>query len=133
MESDKDLHKGRTVTFQVDEVWKGIENGRIEIKTGLNSGDCGFPFVEGESYLVFANTNDFYEKDMLTTTICQRTNQLAEASDDLTVLGNGKIFDHSFETDSHKSTIQAWPVVITIFVFLVTFSLINIYRRNAKG
>ncbi|MBB4824334.1 hypothetical protein HNO89_001556 [Sporosarcina luteola] len=133
-ESGKNMHRGRTITFQVDEVWKGIETGEIDIKTGLNDGDCGFPFMEGKSYLIFAKANDVYGEEILTTTICQRTNGLAEASDDIAVLGKGKVIDHPAAANSHKlkSNVITGQVAGSCFLFLLVMTLVYFWRKNRK-
>ena len=42
---------------------------KIVVHTGLGGGDCGYPFVVGTSYLVYASTSD----GQLTTGICSGT------------------------------------------------------------
>ena len=83
---------GKTIRFQVDESWKGIEDGEVAINTGNGGGDCGFEFEVGKSYLVYAVKSDMYSPNTLTTTICNRTVQLANANDDLIALGEGEKF-----------------------------------------
>jgi hypothetical protein len=50
-----DLPVGYTVHFSVDESFYGAESGReTVVYTGSGFGDCGYPFVVGTSYLVYA-------------------------------------------------------------------------------
>ncbi len=73
------------VKFEVEELWKGADNAEFIIRTGVGQGDCGFKFVKGEKYVVYA-----YGKEMLRTTSCSRTVKLADAAEDLKELGKGK-------------------------------------------
>jgi hypothetical protein len=42
------------VLFQTDAWWKGAASERVAILTAENEGICGYPFVVGVEYLVFA-------------------------------------------------------------------------------
>jgi len=75
---DPDPEKGKawftsdTVTFQVEAGWKGVSTRHIRVVTGDDEGACGFPFVKGETYLVYA----FSCPDCaggLSTHLCTRT------------------------------------------------------------
>jgi len=78
---------GRLATFRVHTVWKGPETHRIQVATGGGDGDCGYHFIAGVEYLVFAHRG---ASDTLQTSICSRTKQASgEAVDDLKALGSG--------------------------------------------
>ena len=47
-------------------------------------GDCGVSFQAGETYLVYADSDE--ESDVISTTSCHRTRRLSEAGDDLAYL-----------------------------------------------
>jgi hypothetical protein len=47
-------------------------------------GDCGYDFQEGETYLVYANSDE--DSDVLSTSSCSRTRRLSDAGEDLTYL-----------------------------------------------
>jgi len=77
----------RMATFRVRRVWKGPETSRIQVATGGGDGDCGYHFIAGVEYLVFAHRD---ASDALRTSICTRTKQASgEAVDDLKALGPG--------------------------------------------
>ncbi len=77
---------GRVATFRVRRVWKGPEESRVRVSTG-GGADCGFHFVAGIDYLVFAKVN---ASGRLHSTICTRTKIASgEAVDDLKALGPG--------------------------------------------
>jgi hypothetical protein len=75
-----------TDTFRVSEVWKGPEQRTLEVHTALMGASCGYPFKEGQEYLVYAYTG----KQGLEVDLCNGTQRLAEAEADLEVLGAGK-------------------------------------------
>ena len=78
---------GRLATFRVHTVWKGPETHHIQVATGGGDGDCGYHFIAGVEYLVFAHRD---ASDTLRTSICTRTKQASgEAIDDLKALGSG--------------------------------------------
>ena len=74
-----------TDTFRVYEVWKGPEQRTLEVHTALIGASCGYPFKEGQEYLVYAYTG----KQGLQTDLCSQNKPLSEAGADLAVLGDG--------------------------------------------
>jgi hypothetical protein len=74
------------VSFRVSEVWKGPERETLELTTPSQGGACGYPFEEGQEYLVYADGKG----EPFDTSICSGTTQLSKADEDLTVLGNGE-------------------------------------------
>jgi hypothetical protein len=75
-----------TATVRVAEVWKGPKQRTIEITTPSVETMCGYPFKEGQEYLVYAYTG----KQGLEVDLCSETIPLSKASTDLEVLGAGK-------------------------------------------
>ena len=43
-----------TVSFRDSEVWKGPEQETLEVRTPSAGPSCGYPFKEGQEYLVYA-------------------------------------------------------------------------------
>ena len=74
-----------TDTFRVSEVWKGPEQETLEVHTALMGASCGYPFKEGQEYLVYAYTG----KQGLQTDLCSQNKPLSKAEADLALLGNG--------------------------------------------
>jgi hypothetical protein len=72
-----------TATLRVSEVWKGSERETLEVSTSSQEGACGYPFKEGQEYLVYA-----YGGQGLETDLCSQTKPLSEAGADLAVLSN---------------------------------------------
>lgn len=85
----KDLH-GKTIHFKVHEIWKGIDSTTITVFTGNDSASCGIDFTVGVEYLVYANAMDPDSDSSLTTSLCDRTVELANAVEDLTLIGEGQ-------------------------------------------
>jgi len=76
---------GTHAIFEVTEPFIGIEGRgmRIEIRTGVGGGDCGYPFQRAQSYLVYAHENP---DGSLVATICSRTTPVDRAQPDLAYL-----------------------------------------------
>lgn len=73
------------VTFDVTETWKGPSNTMLTVITAASSASCGYPFQEGQKYLVYA----YSRNDDLHVSLCSRTAPLSEAQQDLNALGPG--------------------------------------------
>jgi Carboxypeptidase regulatory-like domain len=73
------------VTFDVDRGYINVPSGVVEITTGSGGGDCGYRFVTGKRYLVYAWKRPPSE---LTTGICSRTRPIEETSEDIKYLSS---------------------------------------------
>jgi MYXO-CTERM domain-containing protein len=77
----------KLVTLAVVRTWKGVESDeRIAVYTNAQSAACGYSFAKDTSYLVYARSSD---DKKLNVSSCSRTKPLADAADDLKVLGAG--------------------------------------------
>lgn len=74
------------VKFRVEKSWKSVLTNEVIVITGRGGGDCGYRFEVGARYLVFA----YGDGTKLETNICQRTKGLADAAEDLKLLGKGR-------------------------------------------
>lgn len=72
------------VKFSVLQPFHGVEGAEVEVTTGQGGGDCGYQFVKGASYLVYAHGGR--DGKSLTTGICTRTQPLPQAAEDLEFL-----------------------------------------------
>ena len=72
------------IEFDVHTVWKGTVTRPMFLTTRRWSESCGYPFVEGVTYVV-------YSRDGSTVSLCSRTRPLSEATEDLIELGPGKV------------------------------------------
>jgi hypothetical protein len=74
-----------TARFTVDTVWKGPITPDMTVNTIYVEAVCGYPFVVGQDYLVYADE----ESGQLVVTLCSGTRPTNEAQADLTTLGPG--------------------------------------------
>ena len=72
------------IVFNVSSVWKGSLGDETHIKTAKDTVSCGYPFNEGEEYLVYASGNESKKS----ANGCSRTKLLSEAQEDLAYLNN---------------------------------------------
>ena len=72
-----------TVTLRVSEVWKGPEQGTLEVATSSQESACGYPFEEGQEYLVYAERG-------FKVHLCSETKPLSKAGMNLQLLGDGQ-------------------------------------------
>jgi hypothetical protein len=73
----------RVLTLNVVRVWNGAPTDTIEILTGFGGGDCGYPFVVGEQYVVFASPDNSAPPTaprLLIADICSHTTEAKNAS-----------------------------------------------------
>lgn len=94
----KRLPHSSRVKFKVDSAWKGEAAKEITLFLPRSSDSrafstCDIGFKNGESYLVYA----FASRTDATLTIgkCSRTAKLADAGDDLALLGEGRTASRS--------------------------------------
>ncbi len=81
-------YRQRRLKIEASKTWKGITSKNVFVTTGFGQGDCGFPFVKGKTYVVYASR--FKENKQLHTNVCMRTRPLEEAREDLKLLGPAK-------------------------------------------
>lgn len=70
--------------FAVTQSFLGVAGAEVEVWTGSGGGDCGFNFVQGESYLVYAYSVG--KSGRLMTSTCTRTTAAPGAAEDLEFL-----------------------------------------------
>ncbi|MFQ5639821.1 MAG: hypothetical protein ACE5IR_17720, partial [bacterium] len=73
----------RVAKLTLLKLWKGERAIADEIFTGLNSASCGFDFVVGKTYVIYASKD---EEGKLHTNICTRTRHIDQAGEDLNFL-----------------------------------------------
>ncbi|WP_100405542.1 hypothetical protein [Bacillus solitudinis] len=74
------------VLIEVDRTWQGLEDSQVIVYTAISSASCGFNFQVNEQYLIYASENgDGYE-----VSLCSRTALLANAQEDVDILGEGQ-------------------------------------------
>jgi hypothetical protein len=71
------------VTIEIERGFINASPGTIQITTGLGGGDCGYGFVTGRQYLVYASKT---QSGRLSTGSCSRTRPLEDAAEDVAYL-----------------------------------------------
>jgi hypothetical protein len=90
---------GLEVTLRVKQVWKGELDEQIKVHTAGSSAACGYGFVKGSTYLVYAVRDD---ADPLRVSLCSRTAPIDDAKEDLDFLGKPS---HRFDDQgSHRKS-----------------------------
>jgi hypothetical protein len=75
------IRQTRAVRISIDEAFRGVEGGEVEVLTALGEAACGFGFRRTQQYLVYAYRSESDQK--LHTSICTRTRAISEADADL--------------------------------------------------
>lgn len=68
----------KTVKLKLKKSWKGKLAKTLTITTGLNSAMCGYEFVKGKTYLIYANGKN---TKTLSASLCSRTGELVGNKD----------------------------------------------------
>ncbi len=125
-----------TVGFTINAVWKGTVDQNIDLTTPPTSGSCGFAFVEGEEYIVYA-----YEsaeaKANLGVSICSRTALLGEAQADMDALGEGYTpqggtLKLSPEQPQDTRAGMTWVIILVIVAAAVVIGGGAVYARARR-
>ncbi|WP_162805722.1 hypothetical protein [Sporosarcina sp. PTS2304] len=120
---------GKTVIFTVQETWKGIDSQTISVFTGNDSASCGINFEVGKEYLVYAHTMDSNGKNILATTLCDRTAELANATDDLALIGEGQLPTQTEQpADSSTNPYYLYAGIVVVVALIGLF----IWKRAKK-
>jgi len=75
---------GLEVTLRVKKVWKGALGDEVQVHTAGSSAACGYGFAMGQTYLVYATSD---EADPMRVSLCSRTALVESAEEDLAFLG----------------------------------------------
>jgi len=73
------------VSLEVDRAWKAVTSATVEVLTDAQATACGYPFLVGQYYLVYATQRA--STRALETGLCSRTKELQAASADISALG----------------------------------------------
>ena len=89
----------RVVDFTVTRTFKGENHGQISVLTGLGTGDCGYDFQTGSTYLVYASAGP---QGIWFTSICTGTTAIEDAGTALRLLSGEKpIADDLLSPEEH--------------------------------
>jgi len=85
IEQPDQLEINYAVRLVVETVWKGAALAEIVVMSRQHDAICGYPFVLGQDYLVYAAE----EREQLAVGLCSGTRPTSKAQADLNVLGPG--------------------------------------------
>ncbi len=134
-----DLQKGSSsssVTLRVSEVWKGPQRETIQVSTPSYGASCGYPFKEGQEYLVYAywGNQGTPPRPALKVDLCSSTKPLSEAGADLALLGNGEEpKDDSDEALTDTSGGVSGGAMVGLAGLLMAASLLVVVRLVRTG
>jgi len=113
------------VVFAVSQVWKGEEKAEIDLTTARDSASCGYDFIVGVEYLVYANNSE----TGLTTGLCSRTMSLSMADEDLAALGEGVFPPPAPQTSSSS---LPWGLAVGAVVIGLALLVALILRKPSR-
>ncbi len=113
---DHDERRWVSVEFAVLSVWKGTVAKTITVDT--TEGGCGYSFVEGTEYIVYA------EDETLYVTHCSRTSPIAKAGTDLAELGQGAMIDYGGDPPTPYDPADRTPLSETTWLIPIVAALI---------
>jgi hypothetical protein len=123
---DPKIHYTRhSVAFDVIRSYRGLQANTVDVSTGEGGGDCGYFFERGREYLVYANPDT--DAGFLYTGICQRTQLLSEAHDDIDYLSRkndpalgagieGAVEELSRDAKGYATQVRGFMPGIPIFI-----------------
>ena len=117
-----------TVGIEVSTVWKGIVHKDMYITTPPTGGSCGFSFIEGEEYIIYAYDSP-YADGGYTAGICSRTALLVQAQEDIDALGEGQVPQAEVggplpEQPQQPTLSRAWTIILTIAVVVAVGGIV---------
>jgi hypothetical protein len=115
------------VRFSVERVWKGVSDTEVTVRTHIDEGICGYPFEDGETYLVYA----YGEPDELSTALYHRTRHWHAADEDLNALGPGRAIEDVVveEPAATEEDASLWLYGLALLGVSVLVGLIMYLRR----
>ena len=130
-------HGGNWAKFEVFAVWKGRPFRTVWVNAGSFQ-MCGFPFVEGRAYVVFAGDGPRRAGDDMGTSRGSGTVSLERAGDVLRFLGEGQPPEFgavgpqpSWREDIAGSALPSWAVGLTLAgIALAVVGLLLAARRQ---
>lgn len=94
---DGKIFQGRRIVFEVDRSWKGATTSSVTIRTGFNDGNSSsYPFEIGSYYLVYASHAYGDPEKYLLTSLCHRTQESPNNSEDIAYLSTQPTLELSY-------------------------------------
>lgn len=121
-----------TVTLRVSEVWKGPQQETLEMSTPSAGAICGYPFKEGQDYLVYA----YGKGEPFKVDLCSGTKPLSKANADLALLGKlgeGEKLKDSGDALNDTSGVVPARATVLIAVLAMAASFLLVVRLVRTG
>ena len=131
---------GYSVFFRVDKSWKGVTKTIVEVHTGYgifesNTGgimpDCGYPFVVGQTYLVYAsmyaNHLDEERNNYAVNSMCAHTVKISDATEDLMYLNTLPTLPL---TPTAQTPLLQMGVIILCVTTLMFTMIVTLHRHH---
>ncbi|MDQ3706073.1 MAG: hypothetical protein M3437_12755 [Chloroflexota bacterium] len=132
----------QVVQFRVSEVWRGSVGAWVVVRSGdyasrdCGTGNCGYTFEAGKSYLVFAYQGEWgmapadytpvvTPSAPVTTDKCSRTELLSRASADLAALGPARL------PATGSGPFGAREVLVALSLVALTAVVLGVMLRRA--
>jgi len=96
-----DLGYYSQIEFEVSEQLLGVFRNKKSVKTGTTSGNCGFPFSVGDSYLVYAGF--LINTDSLYTNFCGNTSKIIKDTEEINIL-RSKEYYHNYRFEKNNTS-----------------------------
>ena len=125
-----------TVGFEVSAVWKGTVHEDMYVTTPPTGGSCGFTFIEGEEYIVYAY-DSAHADGGYTVGICSRTALLDQAQADIDALGEkhapqGGTGGPAPEQPPDTAIGWAWTIILVAAATVILVGGIVVYARVVR-
>ncbi len=109
-------HDPVSVTFAVDQVWKGPANSTMTVGTRSSEASCGYEFQQDETYVVYSYEKENGDPSTLRTGLCSGTSLLSDSYEDMDELGTGiKISQLENETGKSQEENEIESIALTPF------------------
>ena len=119
------------VTFYVAQVWKGDLPQNVVVTTPREDASCGFNFIVGHEYIVYAQDNGHG----LSTNLCSRTAELSPDLEDLNALGPGTAPPQeaggALAVGINPSAFLAFALILLAAAAIVT--AVVLFRRRGRA
>ena len=115
--------------FTVSEIWKGDPYETMIVNTISSGAMCGLELGVGEEAIVYA----YGETDYLSSDFCTRTRPLADASEDLAILGKGTPPTIAGANEPDPPNMLGWTVGSCTAVFLLAVTVLLLLKRRRQS
>ncbi|KGR74207.1 hypothetical protein [Ureibacillus sinduriensis] len=118
------------IKFVVLDIWKGVNESEVLLYTEWDSASCGFQFSMDTQYLVYGTSLDGKKS----VNLCSNTANLAQASDDLLELGEGKkpsgVMNLGAEDEPSMDILISIFSVVVLLIIIASYLLVIRFNRR---